>query len=284
MADELLQDHAPEQSPVADATATPTPETAAPIETPAAPQLYEVKVDGKVMKVPLDEALRGYSRTAKFTQEMQQLARERQQWQGELQRYQEAVREVQQFLQDRKRLGEYYRRLQGDTPEPEQPSPDDPVTLQQLQAQLKQALQMRDQAWSQQVQQEIQQLKLDQLSSNYQNDFDAHISGLLTQHPELRRIPRVERLLKQEAAERGPQDPETAKALLSELAQEWAAQQSTFQTADDKRRAAGTSQLKNGIEPPGGTAPATPGQTQVYKSLADARGDVMKDLEALFRS
>ena len=61
-------EHPPSDQPPADPEPEPEPEAA---------QTFEVKVDGEVQEVALDELLRGYSRTADYTRKTQRLAQDR---------------------------------------------------------------------------------------------------------------------------------------------------------------------------------------------------------------
>lgn len=60
---------------------------------------YTVKVDGKEVKVTLDELLAGYSRTADYTRKTQELAQQRKQIEGEVQGYREAREQYSARLQ-----------------------------------------------------------------------------------------------------------------------------------------------------------------------------------------
>lgn len=52
-------------------------------EEPDAPQMVTITIDGKAVQVPLDEALKGYSRTQDYTRKTQKLAEERKTFQAE---------------------------------------------------------------------------------------------------------------------------------------------------------------------------------------------------------
>lgn len=89
---------APPDSPAAEAAApedaqapepeagTETPETPATPETP----VYKVRVEGEDLEVPLDELIKGYSRTADYTRKTQAVAEVRKQAEAEAQAVREA--------------------------------------------------------------------------------------------------------------------------------------------------------------------------------------------------
>jgi hypothetical protein len=87
--DAAEQQEVPAEEPAADpdAPAEPEAEAAETPETSEQPQVYTVKVDGQELQVTLDEALKGYQRTADYTRKTQQLAELRKTHEAELAQY-----------------------------------------------------------------------------------------------------------------------------------------------------------------------------------------------------
>lgn len=83
-------------------------------ETPAAPVLVTVKVDGKDVQLPLDEALKGYSRTADYTRKTQAHAEEVRKFQAE----QTVIREARtRYDQGLAQVEAALKELQGEEPD-----------------------------------------------------------------------------------------------------------------------------------------------------------------------
>jgi len=82
------EDEAPEAVEASEASDEETPPEAETTEEseeaePAPPQTYKVKADGEEVEVPLEELLKGYSRTADYTRKTQRLAEERKAFEAE---------------------------------------------------------------------------------------------------------------------------------------------------------------------------------------------------------
>jgi hypothetical protein len=127
----------------------PAPQQPAAVAQPE-PELIEVKVDGEVVKVPLDELKNGYSRTADYTRKAQALAAERealkpaQELYSYLQANPQAVQAIEQALSQQGAAGGF---------QPGQPMTD-PAMNQQLTS-------MQQQLADQTVQIEMMQFQRD---------------------------------------------------------------------------------------------------------------------------
>lgn len=218
----------------------------APSAPPAEP-LYEVKVDGQVQKVPLNELLNGYQRQAAFTRKTQELAQRERAYREQLAQYERAIGEVRQLLSDRERLNAYLQQAF--------PAPIDPQelltaeTVQQLvQQQVAQALAAHGQTF----QQQLTRLEVNRMAEGYSGEINKAIAALKQEMPELASIPRLDRILKREVAERQPGSLEETLEALREVAGEFA--RSIKQQLGQATTAASVAKqsLAQGIEPPGG--------------------------------
>jgi hypothetical protein len=99
----------------------------------------------------------------------------------------------------------------------------------------------------------LQELQVRQTAAVYQQEIDTAIGQALSQFPELKNVRRINEVLKSEVAERQPSTIEEAKALFAVVAKEQADALRTFAIEEKKKAAVSKEQLKNGIEPPGGT-------------------------------
>ena len=88
------------------------------------PQVFTVKINGEEVKVTLDEALKGYSRTQDYTRKTQELAQrlkefepERNAVRAERQQYADALRQVEQALTDLTPQEPDWVKVQHETPE-----------------------------------------------------------------------------------------------------------------------------------------------------------------------
>lgn len=85
-AEEVAEDETPDaddDAPADDADAKPDEDEDAPEKTPPQPEKHKVKVEDQELEVTLDEALKGYSRTADYTRKTQKLAEERRAFEAE---------------------------------------------------------------------------------------------------------------------------------------------------------------------------------------------------------
>ena len=239
--------------PIEDSLGAAEPAPPAPPEPPAAPpaeDLFEVKIDGKPFRVPREEVIAGYQRQQDYTRKTMALAeraREIERIQQEHASLRAEREQLKQFLSDRAAVQEYLKQLQGfDTP-------DSPVTAGQMQQLVDRQLAMREQALERRFANMATELEVRQTATRYAAEIDSTISGALEQFPELKSVRRIERILREEVAERQPSNLDEAKALFLQVAKEQAEGLRNFAQAEKKRAAANEAQLRKGIEPPGGT-------------------------------
>lgn len=270
----------------------PVGETPAPAVSPSAPaasaaeQLVEIKWNGKTEKVPYSQAIELAQKGYDYTQKMQDLARQREAFGGERDRYEKAIAEVRAFLQDKQRMRQYMAQLEGggaSASPAATPDPDAVVTAQDLEARLKAAKEELEGLTQRQIIETRQQLEVERLASAYANDLSTHIEGLKKLHPELRAIPKVDLLLKQEVREMRPRNLDEAKAMMKDVAQEQARQVRAYLDTERKTSAgapAAASPLANGIEPRGGGQALPPAIARKFKGLDDPefKAAVLQDI------
>lgn len=254
-------------------------------------QSWDLKWNGKVEKVPHSRALELAQKGFDYTQKMQALAREREAFGTERQRYDQALAEVRGFLNDPRRMREYLTKLEAASGQATAEAaasgdPDDVVTARQLRQQLEEARTQLAGMTQQQMLDLKAQIQVDTLAGQYSNEFGLHINGLKQQFPELRTIPRVDSLLKDEVKAMGPRDIHEAKSMMVEVAKQYAQNVRSFVMEQRKESGGqGAAPLRNGIEPPGGGTVLPPGvQNRIFKKGVMDPGfkqDVLAELQAM---
>ena len=241
---------------------------------PAPEPTYDVTINGKVEKVPHSELLKGYSRTQDYTQKTQRLAAERQQIQQQVSEYEAALREVQSFLQDPERVYAYAKSMGATHAQAQQAAdnaggadPQELLTRGQAQELMGQLLQQAAPHLVGPAQQQMQALRLELATREYQNVFDQKISQLQEQHPELKRLgARGAQMIRMEALAQRPQTVETALEALDLAASSLVGDFSNIL----KQEAVNPSPLRQGIEPPGGQG-ILPQSQGNFKNVRDPR-------------
>jgi hypothetical protein len=263
----------------------PTPSGASssqPGATAAQEQLFEVKTDGQVLKVPLKELLNGYQRQSTFTRKTTELANQRQE-------FAQAVQEFQAIARDRDRIRQYYReqfgedigaaaatqiaRQQQGAPAMAGPTANDPEEL-LTRAQVMQLWKEQEEAlrnnWRQEMGEGISQLETERMATEFGKAINAHLGEIFRDNPELSRIPGIANALKAEARMHKPRTLDETKHLISEYAQQKA--QAIRDLVASKVGAASVQkqQLNRGILPPGGQV-APPPAPQSFNKIRDPR-------------
>ena len=233
------------------------------------PNLYEVTVGGKKFRVPIDELTRGYSRQQDYTRKTMELAEQRRGWELERQRFDKEVEELKAWLNNPQNVYNYYQQLaQKSGWQPGQPAPAAPgMTPEQIQADI-----------DRRMGEATQKMELQQLTNQYVADIDSAIRSLKQTYPELNRIKGIDRVLRQEVASRDPGNIDEAKRLLGEVAQEQVNELKSWLTEHQKQAVAASAPLKNGIEPPGGSAPRPGPAPKMRLGSQDLMQAVLKDL------
>lgn len=245
-------------------------------------KLVTVKIDGKTERVPLREALAGYSRTADYTRKTQELAAQRQQVEQMVASYLQEREQIAQFLNNRELVSEYMRRAFGaEAPasQPQLPNPGDIPTVAEVQQMLQSNVaEVRNWA-ANYIAQVTQEAETRTQAATITGVINDTMSTLL-QDPLLQSIPKADVLVRRMAQEKNPANVEELRNALRSSADEL--KMSIQRQIDEaqKRAAVGRDKLVNkGIEPPGGQ-PITPQpKTYVDKksgnvNWANIRGDV----------
>jgi hypothetical protein len=271
MPDELSFD-APADAPAPDAPTTDDP-------------VFDVKINGKVERVPLSELRNGYSRTADYTRGKQALAAERREWSSREAQYQQALVEARDVLQNRDALYQHLVSL-GWSPQQASQKVDAQAaagdeTLQLTKAQVQHLLDERDQKLRQEVQTQTQgvaeRLTLDRTVAEYSGYVEAKLTEIASRHPVLPQIPGMDFLIKETVRRQRPESVEQALQLMDQVADHYA------QSLSAAAKINPTPPRVAGIEPPRGSAPTPRGDPEAFDSVKDPRlrSKVLDDLQRL---
>ncbi len=212
---------------------------------PSEDPTYEVKVGGKVFKVPLSELQSGYQRQNDYTQKTMKLSEERKTWEGKVSQYEQALNAVKDFLSDPKKVAEWLKKQHG------YPLGEGaPADVEQLiEAKVKSVTDLT----TKQLAQLKAELAQEQSVNSLKSEVDVIVKGQISQFPELSAIKGVERLIREEVAEMEPSDMDEAKLLFAQVTKRRADELRQFITEQRKGEAVKKSQARRGIEPPGGS-------------------------------
>lgn len=233
-------------------------------------QTVSIKWNGREEKVPYSRAIELAQKGFDYTQKMQTLAREREEFGATRQRYDQAFGEVRSFLQDPQKIRGYLQRLEGATGAAVQQAsqtgdPDDIVTANQLQQKLAEAKQEFTGFTQNQLASLREQMQVENLAGQYSNDLNSHIGGLKKALPELRAIPKIDQILREDVRAMRPGNIQEAKEMMIEVAKQHAQTIKQFMLEQRKEGSAGAvNPLRNGIEPAGGSAPMPPAPSEKY--------------------
>ena len=290
---------APTTPPAEPAPATPTPETPAapepvPDEAPKVIEEVEIKVDGKAVRLPKEEALRYAQKGFDYTKKTQQVAEERKVLEAQKAKWEAEQVQLRAFLSDPAKVQEYLQELQRQTGFAST-NPDEVLTASQMQ----QALQAQARQLALKAQEEIgkavNEAKIDletkRLEADYTDATTRSIREALKAHPVLSAVDDVDDLLKADAwkrikllraedSEYAPEKEDLTR-FITEAAEKRAAKLSETIKNHEKTVAARAAKLTTqGIEPAGGAPPKTTGEPPRYK-LGDKelRAAVIADLE-----
>lgn len=216
----------------------------------AVEQMYDVKVNGQTIKVPLKELTAGYSRQRDYTEKTTRLAQEREGYERQVSEYKGQLEQVSRFLSD-PRVQSALRNLQAGITDPSQPPTAEQLAqLQRMEAQRQEAM------LNERMSQMSQELEVRTLAAHYSTEIDSTLKGLLDKHDVLKDIDGIEDLLRKDVASREPATLQEAKQLFAEAAQMRADRIMTRFQSQQKQAAVQQAQLaKTGIEV-GGQAPA----------------------------
>lgn len=256
----------PAATPIVPDPATPvTPDPAEPPTPELKGQTYKVKVQNEEIDVPIEELLKGYSRTSDYTKKAMSLAEQRKAFETEQQSFNSLRENAKQreealavFLRDADQIKAYYEYLtQG-----QQVSPQVAAQQQDVQQMLARQQQHMEQQLSQ-VQQmtqaelhKVQSAMTARQAQELQGELTKTIDGILA-HPDLKILSAlgedVAEILAGDAMRLQPKTLADAKAAIQQVAEARAEGLSKHYKEMLKETTAKQAALTNkGIEPPGG--------------------------------
>ncbi len=241
-------------------------------------QLYDVKVNGKTLKVGLQELLNGYSRHSYLTQRSQEMAAKEKEWTSRLGNYEKAIQETRALLSDRQRLAQILQQLPG-----QEDDGDTILTKAEVEQMRKSWFEeFRNQQLQEQQAQQYQH-QVESLKHNFLGELKGVYDSMAEQFPMLKKLPLFNELrLKVGTYE--PQSIADAKALLANEIQELAKDNGWTVGAPGAGMPMGRPTVP-GIEPPGGGG-LMPESGQNFSSVRDPRlkNAVLADIEQLMRA
>lgn len=245
----------------------------APIAAASPEQLYDVKINGQVIKVPLSELTNGYSRHQDYTQKTMKLAEERNEWTSREKEYQKQLTEVKQFFSD-PRVQNALKNLQAGIVDPTQPlTPEQVLQLQRQEADRHQAM------LDERMQQMSQELEVRQLAAHFNTEIESTVRQLLDKHQVLQDIDGIENLLREDVARRQPANLQEAKQLFAEAAQMRSDKIMTrFQTQQKEAAVQQAKLVKGGIEVGGNAPQIVPAEKKLKFGSADLFQAAVSDL------
>jgi hypothetical protein len=250
------------------------------VEQPAhqpEPELYEVKVAGQTIKVPLDELRNGYSRQQDYTRKTTELSEWRRQAEERVNQYATALQQYEALVSD-PRVRNYLESLNAGNE-----SLEDVPTVANVQKLLESRTAQIEQTISQRIAAAQAEMEIKQLQSTYEEQLSSTFRGVTEKFPFLGEIPGIEMQLRKAVAERGPQNIEDAKRLLLEEATTRAQKVVSHFQSQQKQDAISRAKQLKGIEPPGGQAPP-PLESAFKLGSKDLREQAIADLVAGFNN
>lgn len=240
-------------------------------------KLVMTKVDGQEKLVPLKEALAGYSRTQKFTKEMQELRAKEAQVEANasaVQKLQDERNAMLQLVSSQDRLKAYMQQAFGQVAEAAAAAapadafgdPDDIITVaqarqlaqgmvnQQFQTLTKQMSDLRVQIGDE-LKSNTKELQDRQEVAKYSESISTALTEIFEAHPVLKGDSFAEDILRFEVSKMKPKSVEEAVEAFRTVAQARAESLSSHFTDLKKVQVAKKAKLDKAIEPAGGTGP-----------------------------
>jgi hypothetical protein len=242
------------------------------------------------VEVPEDELLNGYSRTAKFTKSMMQLAEQRKAFEAQVAEARQREEAINSFFRDPKNIARYYEEVtgqkltpaqaqamsQGQQPPPVNPQNDEFATVGTVQALAQREAAEKAAALQAQMQEQINRqlaetqkwtaaqiekarIEADQQRKavEYHGEINTTVASILDQFPILKGVEDIENVLCFDAQRMDPSSLDEAKAALLNVAKGRAEKLQSHFTEMQKQAAVSAAKLQTqGIEPPGGTGVA----------------------------
>lgn len=262
-----------------EASIADAPSAREPVATPAAELEYEVTVSGQKYKVPVSELAKGYQRDVDYRQKTMTLADERRMIQAERARYEAEKQQIAAWLQDPNQIRDYYLQLAQSQGMPV--NPQDIPNLEQVDNLVRQRIAQVEKAAAMRIAGSEAKIQTEMEKQEYFKEIDKTLGAVVEEFPRLQDIDDVKELLASRVLRQRPASLEEAKVMLKAVAKEQHAKLEKTEREREKMAAVRQAKLtKQGIEPPGGKAPApTPGKSFKLGS-AELRAAAIADLEA----
>jgi hypothetical protein len=243
---------------------------------PSPEQLYDVKVDGKTLKVGLQELLNGYSRTQSYTQKMQGLSAREKEWIQRISNYEKAFQETRGLLSDRNRLAQILSQMPSDNPE----DGDELLTKSQVEQMRQKWFEEYEQRQTEQAEASRYRAEVSSLKQQFIGELLDVYDSMSEQFPDLKDLPLFDPLRKK-VGEYEPQSIADAKALLADEIKSLAKRKGWTPGG----ASAASQDGLFGIEPPGGAGPM-PEAGQKFRSVRDPglKNAVLADIEQMMRA
>lgn len=236
--------------------------------------LVSVIVDGEEQVMPWKEARAGISRTSKFTKNMQQLAKEKAEFEPQKARLTQLESEragLENFLNNKEAVLRYVRQTFGEdavpAPQavPQSANPDEIVTYSEAQAiaaaqgkTLEQQIQTVVTNVEKRINEATREIEAQREIAAHSIAINSTLTEIFAANPVLKSIPRAEELIRYEVAQMKPQTEAealdafrtVAQGMTEEIGKHFKAQQKIQVVAAAKQKLESKS-----IEPAGGSAP-----------------------------
>jgi hypothetical protein len=274
-------DPSPDSNPIADDRASgshgdPGTDPAAGAAPSAGSEEFEIPGVGKVSR---DEIVKCYLRQQDYTRKTTAISQKEREFQRVHQQataMERALIEARTLLSDRAKLAQYLASLPGG--EPELPA-DQVLTTADVQALLKRQRTESESVIERRIRETEEKIATQAFEAQYTQTIDSHLRSLGEQHPELKQVPGMERLLREAVSSQNPASIDEALALFSQAA---AFYSTRLRGVAKTVVAPPNNPLNRGLVPPsGGRTPAPDPSGDNFSGVKDPglRDLVMKDIE-----
>lgn len=254
-----------------------TPPSGSPQVTQIGSDLYEVKVNGKTLKVGLDELRNGYSRQQDYTRKAQELAQRERDWTARLGHYEKAIQETRALLTDRAKLAQILQSMPAGQDNADEG--DELLTRSQVDAMRAKWFEEYEARQEQKRQAQQYEAEVKELKNTYMGQLREVYDSMGEQFPALKKLPLFNEI-RMKVGSYEPQSIEDAKALFANEVKELAKEQGWVSGAATVANGA-----PSGIEPPGGVG-IMPAEGEKFSTVRDPRlkSAVLQDIEQLMRA
>jgi len=131
--------------------------------------------------------------------------------------------------------------------------------------------------------QATEELEVRNLAARYSQEVDTTITALMDKNPILKRVRGIDRLLREDVAERQPQSIDEAKRYFIEAATIRARELAAEIQQQQTQQAVVAAQQLRGIEPPGGTVVPPPTAGKAPLGSKDLTRAAIEDIQRLMK-